>query len=45
MPALESCWRYFFRASLFPKGDDRRGVFKNEKRTQQQVYLELSTGW
>lgn len=45
MPARYSTWRWFFRASLFPKGDPRRREFQNKVRTQQQVYLELSTGW
>lgn len=45
MPAKGSGWRYFFRASLFPKGDKRREERENHIRIQQQVYLPLGEGW
>lgn len=36
-----ACWRWFFRASLFPHGVKRI----NKIRTQQQVYIPLGLGW
>lgn len=46
MPAKKTGWRWFFRATLFPVGDKRRGDVVNELREQSQVYLVSEhTGW
>lgn len=38
-------WRYFFRATLFPEGDERRGEYANKRRWQTQVYSPEHKGW
>lgn len=46
VPATETGWRWFFRATLFPKGDPRRGDAENKIRKHVQVYLTSEhTGW
>ena len=37
-------WRFFFRASHFPEGDQHR-VYANKVRKQVQVYCDLHGGW
>lgn len=41
----EAGWRYFFRATLFPPEDERRGETMDKIRWQTQVYAPENKGW
>lgn len=44
LPSENHCWRYFFRASLFPKSHPchRPGGTQGKIRPQQQVFLDIT---